>query len=650
MPEVIDLLSSPINSPSKVKEKTARRARADLSSRGFLSIKSDVPKLSSFSDDLDFSCSQSKKRRRLTPPYPKSNKRKPLRSLSFLSSDDLADTFAPEDVSVSKTTVVATAAQGTELFSDPITFSSSAPESRTVSQAVPSAVIDLDSDAANGEEVFSFSQPSAPTRTYLSEQTAKLLANITGPEKASSKYKSTAHPVRSKTAAASAPTLRSKKRSVADDDIFTSSPPKPRRKLSKASAAGKEARDADKAAAKAEREKEKEAEKERRRLAKEEKAREKQLAADIADANKAKTDKKSSTPEMIVDMARSLEGTSIGNQVLEHMKIIGVETTFFDEQLDLHGSSVLPSQRGRLVRWRRKVKAKYSEEAGHWEPIPMEEIELEKHLLLHMTAQEFFKIAASGLLPNQEPAAREKVMTENLDIHVASLRSRQEDCKPIYLIEGLTTYLRKNQNAKNRAYTAAVRSHMANDDPSLPSTSSQPRRRKETTTTIHPSPDLSFITPDLTESLLLHLQLHAKILIHQSATATLSAAWIKSFTEHISTIPYRHVRMSANDAVGFCMDVGQVKTGDDRLDTYVKMLQEVQRVTPSMAYGIANEFGSVGELVRAFRREGPLVLQDIRKSANRDGAVSERCLGPAVSRRLYKVWMGRDEASTDGIS
>lgn len=108
--------------------------------------------------------------------------------------------------------------------------------------------------------------------------------------------------------------------------------------------------------------------------------------------------------------------------------------------------------------------------------------------------------------------------------------------------------------------------------------------------------------------------------------------------------------MSANDAVGFCMDVGQVKTGDDRLDTYVKMLQEVQRVTPAMAYGIANQYGTVGELVGAFKREGPLALQGIRKSANRDGAVSERVLGQMVSKRLYKVWMGRDEGSTDGIA
>ena len=100
----------------------------------------------------------------------------------------------------------------------------------------------------------------------------------------------------------------------------------------------------------------------------------------------------------------------------------------------------------------------------------------------------------------------------------------------------------------------------------------------------------------------------------------------------------------------FCMDAGQVKTGDDARDTYVKMLQEVQRVTPAMAYGIANLYPNVRALVRAFREEGPLVLEDVKKGANRDGAVTDSRLGPAVSRRLYKVFMGRIEWSTDGIA
>jgi len=62
----------------------------------------------------------------------------------------------------------------------------------------------------------------------------------------------------------------------------------------------------------------------------------------------------------------------------------------------------------------------------------------------------------------------------------------------------------------------------------------------------------------------------------------------------------------------FCMDVGQVKTGDDKDDTYVKMLQEVVRVTAPIAYGIAAQYPNVVDLVQGFRSEGPTVLEDLK--------------------------------------
>ncbi|ERF74388.1 hypothetical protein EPUS_02075 [Endocarpon pusillum Z07020] len=645
MPEIIDLLSSPINSPQKSKQTKAPRSRVEVPSENIFDISSDVLSSSSFPDDLDFLSAQPKKKRRLSPPEPKPTKSKESCKYSFLSSDGLNDILNTENTSISKTTIIATTTNVEDVSSDPITFPSSAPEPRTVRRATKAAFIDVEVEDLNEEDVFSLSQPIAPTRAPLSERTANLPANITGPGKGGGRYEATAYTASTETKIIPTATSKATKRSTIEDNI-TSSPPKRRRKLAK----DKDACTTDRAAAKARKEKEKEAEKERKRLAKEEKAREKQLAADIAEVNKSKTDKKNSTPEMIVDMARSLEGTSVGNQILEHMKILGVDTTFFDEQLDLSKPTEVGTRKGNLVRWRRKLKAKYNEAVGHWEPIPVEKVEIEKHVLLHVTAREFFEICALGLSLNQELATQEKAMTKNLDAHVASLRSQYKECKLIYLIEGLSSFLRKNKTAKNRAYTAAVRSQMTDDDHGHPPASSQPRRKKNNQKPTTPVIDLSSINEDLTETLLLHLQLHAKILIHQSASASLSAEWIKSFTEHISTIPYRHLRMSANDAVGFCMDVGQVKTGDDRMDTYVKMLQEVQRVTPSMAYGIANEFDTVGKLVKAFREEGPLVLQNIRKSANRDGAVSERVLGQAVSRRLSKVWLGKEEGSTDGIA
>jgi len=67
-----------------------------------------------------------------------------------------------------------------------------------------------------------------------------------------------------------------------------------------------------------------------------------------------------------------------------------------------------------------------------------------------------------------------------------------------------------------------------------------------------------------------------------------------------------------NLSTSFCMESGQVKTGEDKDDTFTKMLQEVVRVTPPIAFGIAAEYLNAVSLVKAFRRHGPLILEDLQ--------------------------------------
>jgi crossover junction endonuclease EME1 len=67
-----------------------------------------------------------------------------------------------------------------------------------------------------------------------------------------------------------------------------------------------------------------------------------------------------------------------------------------------------------------------------------------------------------------------------------------------------------------------------------------------------------------------------------------------------------------NLETSFCIESGQVRAGEDKDDTFVKMLQEIVRITPPIAYGIASEYPSVIKLVKAFRRHGPTVLEDLQ--------------------------------------
>ncbi len=72
----------------------------------------------------------------------------------------------------------------------------------------------------------------------------------------------------------------------------------------------------------------------------------------------------------------------------------------------------------------------------------------------------------------------------------------------------------------------------------------------------------------------------------------------------------RQERMNLDTS--FCMESGQFRSGKDVHDTYSRMLQEVTRVTASVAQGITNEYPNVASLVNGFRKDGPTALEDIK--------------------------------------
>lgn len=661
MPEVIDLVSSSPSPPptangrAQPQSLSVRRPPAN-NQRPSSALISSSPRF--LSDEFDASSSlfvydepeqqPAAKKRRLTPEVeteqnndPSTVKSQATDSLFIFSDDDNnhdnpALPSATSRSNAGPTTTKTYKCDGEE--SDPIVFTSSAPEP-TAGQQLQSEVqktrtartITLDDD----DDIEEFSDPLAlpddalssfleqsqkSTKGQLSDRTAALLASLESRDASSAKGTGSKPGGRSRIDGSDSNELLS-------DELFEKPPnrSKPRRQP-KLSAAEKEAKAREREAAKAQREREKEAESERKRREKEKKAREKQLAADIAEVNKLKIDKKNSTPEMIIDLATTFADTSVGNQVTEFMRHLGVERTFFTSSIR------------NIVKWRRKVKATFNEEAGYWEPCPLH-IRMEDHVLCLLSAQEFVDMVVAS------PAAGEQEDAEILELHVLRVKSAYPNCKVIYLIEGLEAWMRKNRNARNRAYQAEVLRQL-NDTNSLgdPSSSNnQARARKKKARKPEDTPP---VDDDTIEDALLQLQVTHACLIHHTNAAAESAEWIKNFTEHISTIPYRRERMDLNDSA-FCMEVGQVKSGEDRADTFVKMLQEVNRVTAPMAYGIAAKYPSVTDLLRGMKQHGPSMLEDVRKSANKNGALTESRIGPAVSRRLYKVFMCLDPTSTD---
>ncbi|RFU76508.1 hypothetical protein TARUN_5734 [Trichoderma arundinaceum] len=354
------------------------------------------------------------------------------------------------------------------------------------------------------------------------------------------------------------------------------------------------------------------AEKERKRIErgqlKEARALEKERAAALAEVNKVRTDKKVSTPEMILIMPSSInEGLKI--QLGALLDGLGVEYTTWDSPV------------ASAFKWRRKVRSRFEEELGRWEPIPLH-IEPENHALVLVTADEFVSMAVS----------------DTVESSVSQTKSHFPGHEIIYVLEGISPWMRKNRNIRNRRFASGVR---AQDQAAPEAAAASSRRRRNHAATEE------YISEEIIEDAMLRLQVEHDVLIHHTAAPPETAQWIVAFTQHISTIPYKKMRDKMTSTAGFCMESGQVRTGDDTRDTYVRMLQEIARVTAPIAYGIVSEFDTVSKLVRGLEQGGPLRLESVRKSANKDGAVSDRTVGQAVSRRIHRVFTGRDEMSTD---
>ncbi|KAL8669451.1 MAG: hypothetical protein Q9168_005957 [Polycauliona sp. 1 TL-2023] len=375
-------------------------------------------------------------------------------------------------------------------------------------------------------------------------------------------------------------------------------------------------KEAVKAAAKIIRLQQQEELKEQKRLLKEDQAREKQKEKDRAEANKLKLDKKLSTPEMIVDLPISIGDSTVDTQIRECLKKIGVEIASYQ--------SHVPN----LVKWRRKVESRFNTETGIREKLRVKEIDPETHVMCLMSANEFVQLATSNTDGNGS----------QLDEHVFRIRSVLKDCTLIYLIEGLDAWMRKNRNAKNRAYQAAV---LSQPDPNAlehgmngPDPAS--KRKK---------PRVEVVDEDAIEDSLVRLQVMNRCLVHHAAAPVETAEWVAHFTEQISQIPYRHEQMAREST--FCMDSGQVKCGKDAEDTYINMLLANVRVTGPIAYGIAAKYPDVVSLLEGLEEKGPTALEHLKKSANKDGSLGERNIGPAISRRLHKVFTEADPSSTE---
>ena len=504
--EIIDLLSSEDEAPLRAPSIVNQVAKTSAGKDDFLYLSDDLDTTVHLNDSWIESMS---KRRKLSPgsgdadnveslpKLPKS--RKPImRTQSALTSK-------AQDEHGWKTI------EG----SDPILFTSSA-HAETTALGTKRRTIDPlsahsdDSDDSLPDDILSASLRATNAASALSERTTALLATLSrsAPRRKPSNNRKPMGDRVDKGKAQAKSSTDDRVSIGPEDGIETHTKPTKATRKPKLTDENKAAKarekEKEKEARKEQKEKGKEEEKEKKRLEKEEKAKEKRIAADLAEVNKSKLDKKDSTPEMIVHLPTSMDGQSVDTQIRQFLRNLGVDATLYQ--------SPIPN----VIRWRRKMKAKWNPELDHWEPLEHMQIENEKHVMCIMSAKEFVALAM--------------VQHDGQDVetHVAKVKSAYEDCIPIYLIEGLQLWMRKNRTAENRAYQAKVLNQAQADQ--APS-GSQAKRKKA---------PVEIVDEDMIEDALLRLQVMNGCLVHHTMTSVETAEWVANFTQHISTIPYRY--------------------------------------------------------------------------------------------------------------
>lgn len=409
-----------------------------------------------------------------------------------------------------------------------------------------------------------------------------------------------------------APTTRpAAKRAASEDYAGSKRKPAGDRPAAPKKTAEEKARDKEEKAL--QREVEKRRKQDEKEKAKLERLAEKEKEKALAEVNKIRTDKKISTPEMIVDLPGSLD-RAVRLQTEELLKELKVDCTEW--------TPPLPN----AIRWRRKVTSRYNEALGHWEPRPLT-IETEKTAMVILSAQQFVDLA-TGTGP------------ASLDAHAASVTHAFPSHNRLYLIEGLGLWFRQNVKHRNRAFASQVRAGLSAGAPVTEALTAARSRRPTTTP--------AALDESVVRAALITLQVTHSILTHHTDTPLTTSRWIVKFTEFLGAAPYRLQREAVNlAAAGFCMESGQVRAGDGVEDTFRRVLQHQARVTPAMAQGIVAEYRTARAMVRALEERGPAALEHVRKGTNKDGGYTDRTVGPAASRRMHRVWTGRGEGSTD---
>ncbi|SPO26271.1 uncharacterized protein UTRI_02547 [Ustilago trichophora] len=370
--------------------------------------------------------------------------------------------------------------------------------------------------------------------------------------------------------------------------------------------------------------------------------------------NRLRTSKSDTMRELIVDLDRSLFGP--GQPLASFRESM---TTRFREQgasVHLCDGVVAPP----LVRFRRKVEAEWNAERRHWVPLEQEEVRREGMVIVYVDAKEVVEVVGEGGEQGLESWYRD------LKRRVEVMNGTDEQQTQVFLIcQGLVKFYSRVRANENRAYTARIRQQLAENQPGTSTSTSStaaaavaadnavdattaPKATRRKTSSINTNDAISnndVPTQALVERCLLQLKLiHRCYVIHASSVMD-GVEWLHQLTTDLSLKPYKSLR---DTHLSFAVDTRRHTTSSSCPTIYSMMLQQIPRLTPSIANSICTIYPSLQSLLQAYQschslQDEKSLLATIQITSNNDGtqrSANRSNLGLQLSKRIHAVIRG----------
>ncbi|GAC71326.1 hypothetical protein PANT_2d00056 [Moesziomyces antarcticus T-34] len=353
----------------------------------------------------------------------------------------------------------------------------------------------------------------------------------------------------------------------------------------------------------------------------------------FVEANRLRTSKSDTMRELIVDLDRTLFAKDMPLATCEQ----SIVARLVEEGATVHmcDSVVAPP----LIRFRRKVKAEWSDERRHWVPLDEEQVRREPVTMVYVDAAEVVRLVGEGETALEAWYA--DLERRLLAVNAGEVGSRGGEQQVFLICQGLVKYYSRLRANENRAYTARIRQQLAegsNAEVAAESTGTRAAGRKGAGSGDVP-------VQAVVERALLQLKMMRRCYVIHAASLVDGVEWVHQLTGDVSLRPYKALR---DTHLSFAVDTGRNTTSNDPGMIYAMMLQQIPRVTPAIAASIATRYPSLHALVAAYKSctsvdEERRLLATIQIETNRDGTVrsaNRASLGLQLSKRIHAVLRG----------